>query len=112
MRTAGTRKASGAMKSLLHPEYLAKLPTVNRWLTSAEAAISVADAICGREDGPEFLSRLVEQNVLLQVSHLKTHPSVAGQLARGRLEIRAWVFDVNSGEVKMSGDNGQFEPVN
>jgi carbonic anhydrase len=102
----------GAMKSLLDPKSLAKLPTVNRWLTSAEAAISVTDAICGREDGPKFLSRLVEQNVLLQMSHLKTHPSVAGQLARGHLEIRGWVFDINSGEVRMCGDNGQFAPVN
>lgn len=102
----------GAMKSLLRPESLAKLPTVNRWLTSAEAAISVTDAICVREDGPKFLSRLVEQNVLLQISHLKTHPSVAGQLARGHLEIRGWVFDINSGEVRMCGENGQFDPVN
>ena len=102
----------GAMKSLLHPEALDKLPTVKHWLTSAEAAISVADAVCSREDGPAFLSNLVEQNVLLQVSHLKTHPSVAGQLARGRLEIRGWVFDINSGEVSMSRDDGQFVPVN
>lgn len=102
----------GAMKSLLRPESLAKLPTVNRWLTSAEAAVSVTDAICARDDGPKFLSRLVEQNVLLQISHLKTHPSVAGQLARGHLEIRGWIFDITSGEVRMCGDNGQFEPVN
>ncbi len=102
----------GAMKSLLRPESLAKLPTVKRWLTSAEAAVSVTDAICAREDGQKFLCSLVEQNVLLQISHLKTHPSVAGQMARGHLEIRGWVFDINSGEVRMSGDNGQFEPVN
>jgi carbonic anhydrase len=102
----------GAMKSLLHPESLDKLPTVKRWLTSAEAAISVTDAICSRENGPKFLTRLVQQNVLLQISHLKTHPSVAGQMARGKLEVRGWVFDVSSGEVTMCGDNEQFEPVN
>ncbi|MFL6449766.1 MAG: carbonic anhydrase [Bryobacteraceae bacterium] len=101
----------GAMKSLLQPQSLDKLPTVKRWLSSAEAAVSVADAICEREDGPRFLSNLVEQNVLLQISHLKTHPSVAGQLARGQLEIRGWVFDVSSGEVTMSGNDGQFLPV-
>jgi carbonic anhydrase len=101
----------GAMKSLLRPESLDKLPTVKRWLTSAEAAISVTNAICARENGPRFLSHLVEQNVLLQISHLKTHPSVAGQMARGHLEIRGWVFDINSGEVLMCGDNGQFDPI-
>jgi carbonic anhydrase len=102
----------GAMKSLLRPESLDKLPTVKRWLTSAEAAISVTDAICKREDGPKFLSNLVEQNVLLQVSHVKTHPSVAGQIARGQLEVRGWVFDITSGQVSMSSENGQFKPVN
>jgi carbonic anhydrase len=102
----------GAMKSLLHPESLDKLPTVKRWLTSAEAAISVADAVCARDDAKKFLSNLVEQNVLLQISHLKTHPSVAGQLARGRLEIRGWVLDVTSGQVSMSDDQDQFVPIN
>src|SRR3954447_23512845 len=89
----------GAMKSLLRPESLQKLPTVRRWLTSSEAAVSVTDAICTREDGSRFLSNLIEQNVLLQMNHLRTHPSVAGQIARGRLQIRGWVLDVSSGEV-------------
>lgn len=102
----------GAMKSLLSPESLEKLPTVKRWLTSSEAAVSVTDAICTREDGSRFLSNLIEQNVLLQMSHLRTHPSVAGQIARGHLDIQGWVFDVNSGEVKTSNGKGHFEPAN
>src|SRR3954468_15563532 len=102
----------GAMKSLLRPESLDKLPTVKRWLTSAEAAISVTNAVCDREDGARFLSNLVEQNVLLQISHLKTHPSVAGRLARGQLGIRGWVFDITSGMVTMCGEDAQFVPIN
>jgi carbonic anhydrase len=102
----------GAMKSLLRPESLQKLPTVKRWLTSSEAAVSVTDAICTREDGSRFLSNLIEQNVLLQMNHLRTHPSVAGQIARGHLDIQGWVFDVNSGEVKISNAEGHFEPAN
>jgi carbonic anhydrase len=102
----------GAMKSLLRPESLDKLPTVKRWLTSAEAAVSVTDAICTREDAAQFLSSLVEQNVLLQIGHLKTHPSVAGQLARGQLKIRGWVFNITSGVVSMCDEDGQFVPVN
>jgi carbonic anhydrase len=102
----------GAMKSLLRPESLDKLPTVKRWLTSSEAALSVSDAICTRDDGSRFLSNLIEQNVLLQMNHLRTHPSVAGQIARGQLELTGWVFDVNSGEVRMSNNEGRFEPAN
>lgn len=102
----------GAMKSLLRPESLDKLPTVKHWLTSAEAAISVADAMAPRDDVPSFLSNLIGQNVLLQMNHLRTHPSVAGALARGTLEIRGWVFNVTSGVVSMAGEDGQFAAIN
>src|SRR4051794_5578282 len=84
----------GAVKSLLNRESLKKLPTVERWLTNAEAALSITEAIGSNDDPAEFLSHLVEQNVLLQISHLRTHPSVAGRFARGNLAIRGWVLDV------------------
>lgn len=102
----------GAMKSLLNREALAKLPTVERWLTNAEAALSVTEAVASKDDKGAFLSQLVEQNVLLQMSHLRTHPSVAGRFARGNLAIRGWVFDVTSGVVTMADDGGQFNAIN
>jgi carbonic anhydrase len=91
----------GAMKSLLKPEVLDQLPTVKRWLLSAEAAVSVSEALTSKEDGHRFLSELVEQNVLLQMNHLRTHPSVAGRLARGNLSLYGWVFNIASGAVSM-----------
>src|SRR3954462_3415693 len=42
----------GAMKSLLRPETLEDLPTVKRWLLSAEAAVSVSEALTSKEDRP------------------------------------------------------------
>ncbi len=74
----------GAMKGLLNPESLEKMPTVRSWLKNAHAALSVADSLAEPNEMPSTLMRrLTEENVLLQLQHLRTHPSVAGAMARG-----------------------------
>jgi len=103
----------GAMKGLLHPEGLEKLPTVKSWLRNAQAALSVANSLASKDDMPSHLLRqLTEENVLLQMQHLRTHPSVAGAMAREELTISGWVYDIGKGEVRISEDGGRvFEPV-
>jgi carbonic anhydrase len=103
----------GAMKALLDPESVRPMPTVKSWLRNAHAALSVADALKGPEmTAAEFLRLLAEKNVLLQMQHVRTHPSVAGAIARGELSISGWYYDIAKGEVLVSeGDAGDFEPV-
>jgi len=103
----------GAMKGLLHPESLEKLPTVKSWLKNAHAALSVADSLAGPDEtSSELMRRLTEENVLLQMQHLRTHPSVAGAMAREELTISGWVYDIGKGEVRISEDGGRvFRPV-
>jgi carbonic anhydrase len=103
----------GAMKGLLHPESLEKLPTVKSWLKNAHAALSVANSLTETDDNKEErLRRLTEENVLLQLQHLRTHPSVAGAMAREELTISGWVYDIGKGEVRISEDGGRvFVPV-
>jgi carbonic anhydrase len=103
----------GAMKGLLHPEAVEKMPTVQRWLRNADAALSVANSLAEPDEKPsELMRRLTEENVLLQLQHLRTHPSVAGAMAREELTISGWVYDIGRGEVRISADGGRvFEPV-
>jgi carbonic anhydrase len=103
----------GAMKGLLHPEALEKMPTVKSWLKNAHAALSVASSLAERDEKPSVLmQRVTEENVLLQMQHLRTHPSVAGAMARGDLTISGWVYDIGKGEVRISEDGGRvFVPV-
>ncbi len=103
----------GAMKALLHPESLESMATVKRWMRNAEAAMSVAESLGDKDEKPsERLRRLTEENVLLQVQHLRTHPSVAGAVAREQLTLSGWVYDIATGEVRIS-ENGEraFRPV-
>jgi len=46
------------------------------------------------------------------VQHLRTHPSVAGAVAREQLTLSGWVYDIATGEVRIS-QNGEraFRPV-
>jgi carbonic anhydrase len=103
----------GAMKGLLNPEAIEKMPTVQRWLRNADAALSVASSLAERDEKPtELMQRLTEENVLLQLQHLRTHPSVAGAMAREELTISGWVYDIGRGEVRISVNGRRvFEPV-
>ena len=103
----------GAMKGLLHPEGLEAMPTVKSWLRNAQAALNVAQSLGKPEEKPnELMRRLTEENVLLQMQHLRTHPSVAGAMARGELTISGWVYDIGKGGVSISeGGSRAFVPV-
>jgi carbonic anhydrase len=89
----------GAMKGLLHREKLASMPTVNAWLQNAEAALSIVEARHTFANESEKLEELIEENVLLQLNHLRTHPSVAGRMAQGKLTVYGWVYDIGNGHV-------------
>lgn len=89
----------GAMKALMNRSSVSGMPTVDRWLHNAEAAYSIVRARNPEADPAEMVSKLVRENVLLQLAHLRTHPSVAGQEALGRLSIYGWVYDIRTGEV-------------
>ncbi|ADW70748.1 carbonic anhydrase [Granulicella tundricola] len=103
----------GAMKALLSPDSTAAMPTVRSWLTNGQAALKVADALDTPDDKPgQRLRNLTEQNVLMQINHLKTHPSVAGALARNEISISGWVYDIGSGGVRVAEDPSRaFIPV-
>ena len=103
----------GAMKALLNPESTDKLPMVKSWLHNGHAALMVADSLAHKDDRPsEKLLRLTEENVLMQLVHLKTHPSVAGAMARGELTISGWVYDIGTGVVRIAEEgHREFMPV-
>jgi carbonic anhydrase len=102
----------GAMKALLRPEGLDTMPIVQHWLRNAHAALSITEAIRSKSDETQFLKDLIEQNVLLQMNHLRTHPSVAGRLAQGRIAVYGWVYDFGSGDVLMYQETeNRFEPI-
>ncbi|TFG64593.1 MAG: hypothetical protein E4H32_02820 [Nitrospirales bacterium] len=43
--------------------------------------------------------RILRENVLVQLDHLKTHPVIATRLRRGDLRLHGWVYSIGTGEV-------------
>ncbi len=99
----------GAMKGLLCPEQLNNMPAMDSWLTYAEATRRIITEKYTHLEGEALVTAAVEENVLVQVEHLRTHPSVAAALSRGALKLHAWVYKLQTGEVfTYAPDQGQF----
>ena len=101
----------GAMKALLQDEaMLYALPTVKHWLENAATAKETASRV-DKSETPT-LSTMTEQNVILQMQHLCTHPSVARSLQRGELTVSGWIYDIGEGDVRVfDEDSRRFERV-
>ncbi|MEE4192886.1 MAG: carbonic anhydrase [Halieaceae bacterium] len=89
----------GAMKGAMNPEGLDALPHVKEWLNYSRAAVSIVEHMGGGLSDEEKMKMLLEQNVVLQLQHLKTHPAVAARLALGNLQLHGWVYDIKTGGV-------------
>ncbi len=102
----------GAMKGLLHPEYLTEMPAVAQWLTHAEATRRIVKSKYGQLAPSDQLDVAIEENVLVQIENLQTHPAVALALAEGKLKLHGWVYDIATGEVYAYDDSAeQFVPL-
>lgn len=102
----------GAMKGLLNQEALRDMPTVANWLMHAEATRRIMREKYGDRTGTEQLTTAVEENVLVQIENLRTHPVVAAGIVRGKLKLHGWVYKIETGEVfAFDPERGQFVPV-
>ena len=102
----------GAMKGAMNPEGLDALPHVKVWLGYAKAAVDIVDQLCKDSSPEERMHTLLKQNVMLQLQHLKTHPSVAARLAKGDLVLHGWVYDIATGGVEAyDEETNAFVPV-
>ncbi|WP_298185387.1 carbonic anhydrase [uncultured Pseudomonas sp.] len=101
----------GAMKAVLDPTGLERMPTVKAWLRHAEVAKTVVADNCGCADH-NTLGILTEENVVAQLDHLRTHPSVASRMASGQVFIHGWVYDIETCEIKAyDAEKGEFRLV-
>ena len=89
----------GAMKGLLHPENLDSLPAVKTWLLQAETTTRIVKDHLGHLAPEERFVETIKENVLVQLDHLRTHPSVASRLRKGDLELHGWIYSIENGMV-------------
>lgn len=101
----------GAMKGLMTPHVETLLPSTAAWLSHAKPALEHL-----HEHHPELISSpalalkyLTQDNILLQIEHIKTHPAAAQRLAEGKLKIHGWYYEFEKGEIYIyNTDKSQF----
>lgn len=94
----------GALKGAMNLEGLNELPHVREWLGFVRAAVQIVDEMAAGKSEQERMQMLMEQNVILQLQHLRTHPHVAARLAKGDLQLHGWVYDIRTGDVRAYDD--------
>ncbi|MBT3890441.1 MAG: carbonic anhydrase [Planctomycetaceae bacterium] len=103
----------GAMSGLLDQSKLENLPAVRGWLHHAEATYQIVEENHSHISDPAArLSAAVEENVLVQLEHLRTHPSVASALNSNSLNLHGWVYQFETGQVLVFNSNeNKFIPI-
>ena len=88
----GVRAALGGLEGLGPDEV-----SLQEWLQQVTPVAASA-----RQRGltaEEELRWAVEENVLVQLDNLRTHPAVAAALGRNALRLHGWVYKIETGEV-------------
>ena len=87
-------------------------PNLERWLQIGRASRErlekgeLADLPMSRQD------RLAHLNVLQQLEHLRTYPSVRARLEEGTLRLHGWWFDIGAAQVhNWNPELGRFVPI-
>lgn len=103
----------GAVGSILDGNGLDKLPAVKSYLQHAEATKRIVEENYTHITDPAArLTLAIEENVLVQLENLRTHPSVAAALARRTLTLHGWVYQLHTGKIfSFSPEQEQFIPL-
>jgi len=102
----------GAMEALQKPGALDDMPNVAAWLRHSHAAQGVARNCYPDIADEDRLRVLTLENIVCQLAHLRTHPSVAAGIARGQIALHGWFVDIHSGSIlALDGQRGHFAPV-
>jgi carbonic anhydrase len=102
----------GAMDALLHPERATKLPHVSRWLRHASSLREIVQTRYADREGDARLTVTAEENVLVQLDHLRTYPFIGRKLEEGKLQMNGWIYKIATGEVfDFNPKNESFEPL-
>lgn len=90
----------GAMAGLLNPASLDGLTAVQALLRHAESTQRIVrENYQHITESEARLKVAVEENVLVQLENLRTHPSVAAALSRGEVKLHGWFYKFETGEV-------------
>jgi carbonic anhydrase len=90
----------GALKAALDHKSLENLPLARRWLEHVEEAFAYRQPENAADGEAAGLAALIRGNVVAQLENLKAQPSVAREMAAGKLEVHGWYYDILTGRIE------------
>lgn len=90
----------GAIQALLKNKVPDDLLGLKAWFQHAQATRQIVATKHSRKKGDTLERAATEENVLVQVNNLSTHPCVAVGLASGKIHIYGWYYDIASGVIR------------
>jgi carbonic anhydrase len=102
----------GAMQALVNSAEAGgsnRTPLVAHWLHHADATLAIIREHYGHLQGQALVNAAAEENVLVQLEHLRTLPAIASRISNGRVRLHAWMYKIDSGEMfYYESEIGQF----
>jgi carbonic anhydrase len=89
----------GAMKGVLNPESLAEMPSVREWLRHSDSAAAIIKDHYTHLEDEALVTAIAEENVLVQLEHLRTLPVLASRVPRGIVNLHGWMYKFETGEI-------------
>jgi carbonic anhydrase len=89
----------GAMKGLLSPDAVKTMPSVAEWLKHAESTAEIIKDHYQHLEGDDLVTATAEENVLVQLEHVRTLPVLASRVSRGLVNLHAWMYKFETGEI-------------
>ena len=89
----------GAMKGVLNPDSLSSLPTLKNWLHHCDATAEIIKDHYSHLSGEDLYTATAEENVLVQMEHLRTLPIIASRASRGMINLHGWMYKIETGEI-------------
>ena len=102
----------GAMKAVGNDAIGTEMPNVAAWLRHSNAARKVVSDCYPALGDADRVRAVALENVVAQIAHLRTHPSVAAGIARGEIALHGWYVDIHAGQILgLDGETNAFVPL-
>ncbi|OFZ13598.1 MAG: carbonic anhydrase [Bdellovibrionales bacterium RBG_16_40_8] len=89
----------GAMRALINSREEVTSPNLKNWLRHGDSALTRLKSGFVLDESIPAHNQLSQLNVLLQIEHVKSYPTVAKRIEEKTLAIHGWWFDVANADV-------------
>ena len=102
----------GAMRALLEGNTAESLPAVTQWLRHGESTKAICKEHYSHLHGEALVTAAAQENVLVQLEHLRTLPAVATRVSKGKVRLHGWMYKIDTGEIfAYDSESHQFLPL-